>query len=147
MMAEKEERIRTQAKRNFTTSINAYNLLYAESASIDLVQNAFDKVQRCWERLESAQDAFIEVTDIDDIETDPKGLKYLDVPEQNYQEVLRTYSAYKKKAATDERTFLSDLEKAKKKEEDERKAKEAQAEREAATLKEKDEREVEFLSK
>ena len=145
-MAGKEERVRTQAKKNFTTSINSYNLLHADAASVDLLTKAYEKVQRCWELLESAQNAFIEVTDIDDIETDPKGLPYLDVSEQNYQDVLRTFSAYKKKAVTEERAYLSELEKAKTKEEDERKAIVAEAEREAAALKEKDEREVEFLS-
>ena len=145
-MAGKEERVRTQAKKNFTTSINSYNLLHADAASVDLLTKAYEKVQRCWELLESAQNAFIEVTDIDDIETDPKGLPYLDVSEQNYQDVLRTFSAFKKKAVTEERAYLSELEKAKTKEEDERKAKVAEAEREAAALKEKDEREVEFLS-
>ena len=74
MTTVKEERIRTQAKKNFTTSVNLYNLLHASASSIDLLANAFEKVQRCWDLLESAQNAFIEVTEIEDIELDPKGL-------------------------------------------------------------------------
>ena len=146
MTTVKEERIRTQAKKNFTTSVNLYNLLHASASSIDLLTNAFEKVQRCWDLLESAQNAFIEVTEIEDIELDPKGLSYLDVPEQNYQDVLKTYSAYKKQAATEEQTFLTNLEKKKIKDEDERRAKEAGEERSAVESKKNAEREAEFSS-
>ena len=86
-MAAKEERVRMQAKKNFTRNINTYNLLHAQEASIDLLTNAFEKVRNCWDLLESAQNAYIEVAEID-IELDPKGLSYLDMPEQNYQEVV-----------------------------------------------------------
>ena len=85
--------------------------------------------------MESAQNAFIEVTEIEDIELDPKGLSYLGVPEQSYQDVLKTYCLYKKQAATEERTFLTNLEKKKIKDDDERRAKEAGEERSAAQSK------------
>ena len=87
MMAGREERIRTQAKRNFTTSINSYNLLHGDLGSLDILTVACDKVQCCWELFESVQNAFIEMCDIDDIESDPKGLPYLYVHEQSHQDV------------------------------------------------------------
>ena len=133
-MAEKEERVRTQARKNFTRSVTSFNLLHNESASIDLVTKAFEKVESCWERLELAQNAFIEVTEID-IETDPKGVVYLDVPEQNYQDVLKSFSAYRKKVLLEEETNLSTLAAAKQTEEDQRKAKEADDAKAALTLK------------
>ena len=72
----KEEKARSNAKRNFTSSVNSFNLLHGDDALIDLLGRAFDKVERCWDLLENAQTAFIDATDIEDIETDRKGLPY-----------------------------------------------------------------------
>ena len=145
-MASKEERVRTQAKKNFTTSVNSFNILHGDSPTLDLLSKAFDKVQLCWDRLESAQNEFIEVTNIVDIENDPKGLPYLDESEQKYQDVLSLFNNFTKKAVQDEATQLADLAAAKKKDDDEQRVKEAAEKRDAELQKEKDEKFQLFVS-
>ena len=142
----KEEKARSNAKRNFTSSVNSFNLLHGDDASIDLLGRAFDKVERCWELLENAQTAFIDATDIEDIETDPKGLPYINESETHYQGVLRKYNQSTKDATVAERTHLTNIAETKAKDDDERRAKLAAEEKAAKDVREKGERLDRFLS-
>ena len=85
-MADQEKKRRSNCLSNFTKSVNNFNKLNQDAAPIDLITTAFQKVQSCYDKLESAQDAFIEVTDID-IDTHADGIKYLDEPASRHQNV------------------------------------------------------------
>ena len=95
-MAEKKER--TLALRNFTRNLNQLNDLLDESAPPSLVTPQYDKTKKCWERLEDAHDAFINVVDDNemDIETDKDGLAYIDDPTTKYNAMLKSYATYLK---------------------------------------------------
>ena len=95
-MAEKKERM--LALRNFTRNLNQLNDLLDESAPPALVTPQYDKVKKCWERLEDAHDAFISVVDDNDmdIETDKDGLSYIDDPNAKYNTMLKSYASYLK---------------------------------------------------
>ena len=61
---------RSQAKSNFTRNVNALEVLIAGSETLLVVTPQFEKVKTCWEKLETAQEEFIDRTDID-IDEDP----------------------------------------------------------------------------
>ena len=86
------------ALRNFTRNLNQLNDLLDESAPPALVTPQYDKVKKCWERLEDAHDAFISVVDDNDmdIETDKDGLSYIDDPNAKYNTMLKSYASYLK---------------------------------------------------
>ena len=99
-MADQEKKRRSNCLSNFTKSVNNFNKLNQDAAPIDLITTAYQKVQSCYDKLESAQDAFIEVTDID-IDTHADGIKYLDEPAIRHQNVLAAYSNCLKRTITD----------------------------------------------
>ena len=137
-MGDREKKIRSQSLSHFTRSVNNIFSLLKESAPTDLVTAAFDKVQSCWGKLEAAQDAFIEVTDID-IETDDAGLKYLDEPGERHRQVLSRYASFLKKANEDEVSFQQKKTEEFQKEEYDRREKEAEEAKAAAVIKSREE--------
>ena len=95
-MADAEKKRRSYALSNFTRSFNALNSLIDDSAPHVIANPQFEKVKSCWEKLELAQESFIEKTDID-IENDVSGLAFLDEPGERHSAALRRYSEYLKK--------------------------------------------------
>ena len=97
-MAEKNNR--TQRLKNFTRSVNAFNVLHQSDPLIDQLTLAFEKVSTRWDELEAAQDSLIET--IVDEKVAEAEMCYLDEPETRYHKVLLEYNAYKKKSIEDE---------------------------------------------
>ena len=96
-MADQEKKMRTNALKNFTRSVGTLEKLITDSvpSSIILPQvtKLWDKVCECWEKLESAQDSFIEKTDID-VDTHKDGFQYLDAPTVTYNDLIIKYSTF-----------------------------------------------------
>lgn len=84
---------RSLAKSNFTRSFNALEVLIAGSETLLVVTPQFEKVKSCWEKLEAAQEEFIDRTNID-VDEDPEGVKYLDGPGDAYLRAMKAYSEY-----------------------------------------------------
>ena len=84
---------RSTALGGFTRSVNVLRSAITTKSPISVVKPKFKKVNETWDKLEAAQDAFIEKTDID-IENHADGLKYLDVPTETFTNVVREYSEY-----------------------------------------------------
>ena len=104
-MADKLKNVRSHALSNFTRSYNNFNSLHDAASPKELVTAAFQKVDSCWNKLEEAQERFIEVTDID-VENDNAGLKYLDAPGERHSEVFTKYAIFMKQTSADERVHL-----------------------------------------
>ena len=94
-MADVFKKKRTQALSKFTRAYNELIQQIDDSAPAILTTPQFEKVEACWEKLEDAQDDFIENTDID-IDTDPQGIQYLDEPGQRHALGLKRYAEYLK---------------------------------------------------
>ena len=97
-MADEEKKrrhARSQALSNFTRSANVLDSLITESSPVELVKPQFEKVSSCWERLEAAQEVFIENTEIE-VDTDANGIAYLDVPGVKHAQIMKNYSTYLK---------------------------------------------------
>ena len=90
-MADVEKRRRSSALGGFTRSVNLLRSSITNESPISVVTPKFEKVNETQDKLEAAQEAFIEKTDID-IEHD--GLKYLDVPTETFPNVVKEYSEY-----------------------------------------------------
>ena len=89
-MAEKKKRSACLSK--FTRNYNILIQRIDDQSPVSLVTPQYDKVKECWLNLEDAHDNFIAATDIEDIENDPEGLKYIDAPNKNYETALKRYS-------------------------------------------------------
>ena len=61
MMADAAKKRRTQAKKNYTRALNIFNTLLAEESPADLVKPQFDKLTSWWDKLEAAQDEYVEL--------------------------------------------------------------------------------------
>ena len=94
----KLKNVRTQAKRNFTTKANRFDRMVQEGAPFDIVTSSFQQVESCFLKLEDAHEAFIAITDLDDIETDPEGVDYITDASTRFDDLLSTYSKMKKDA-------------------------------------------------
>ena len=93
-----EKKKRTACLGKFTRN---FNLLIQgiDGASLEsLVTPQYEKVKECWLKLEDAHDDFLAATDIEDIDTDPEGVKYMDTPSKNYEQALLRYSEFLKGA-------------------------------------------------
>jgi hypothetical protein len=144
---EAAKKVRSQCLKNFTRSVNSFNDVLANQLPLDLLTRSYEKVQTCFEKLEAAQDSFVEVddnveaTDDGEIEAD-----YLDEPAGRHQKVLIAYGEFKKKSIEDERSFqqkhIVDVQKL----EDDRRAKEAKEARDAELAKEQMEKDTLFDS-
>ena len=117
---EAAKRTRTNCLKNFTRSVKSYNELHAKELPLDLLTQAFDKVQLCFGKLEGAQDNYIEVADTEE------DVDYLEEPSERHQNVLITYGEYKKKCLNEERTFTQNQLEVNQKADEERRAKERQ---------------------
>ena len=95
-MASVEDRKRSQALRTLTLNLNKLNDLINDTSPLVIVTPQFDKVMKCWEKLEEAHDDFILTTDIADIDNDPKGVKYIDEPGTRHSAAVKKYSDYMK---------------------------------------------------
>ena len=98
-MADAANKRRTQAKKNFSRAFNQLTALLDDDSPADLVKPQFDKLRSCWEKLETAQDEFVEVSE--DAEEDT----FLDDPENSYGTATKRYSDFLKKEKTDELTL------------------------------------------
>ena len=107
-----EKRQRTTAKSNFTRNLNILTSLIDDQSQSFLVTEQFEKFKKCFQKLEETQEAFLNVTDIDDIENHADGLKFMDNPFEQYNTALKAYSNYLKTSQELEHT------QAKKREED-----------------------------
>ena len=126
-MADQEKKRRTIALRNFSRSTGTLtNLLDKNQPSAVVmpeVNKHWEKVTECWDKLQSAHDAFLEETDIVDLETNKDGFPYLDASTVTYNGLLTKYTKFCSDAKTVEK---GDVEKA---EVDKRKAEEAESKR------------------
>jgi cell fate regulator YaaT (PSP1 superfamily) len=69
------------------------------------VDPQYERMKAAWEALETAQDVFLNATDID-IEEDPIGIAYLDEPGEKFREVVKKYAAFLNRSAELEQTHL-----------------------------------------
>ena len=92
-MADVEKNRRSSALGRFTRSVNVLRSAIQSESPISVVTPKFEKVNEAWDKLEAAQDAFIEATNID-IETHADGLQYLDAPENTFTKIVNEYSEY-----------------------------------------------------
>ena len=125
------KRRRSQALSNFTRNVNSFNNLVKNSAPSSIVKPQFDKVLNCWDTLEKAQDSFIELTNIDDIDEDEVDLAFLDEPGERRDTVLTVYSDFLKEVDKTERSSEKKKSEDDKLLEDERRKREVQEAREA----------------
>ena len=102
MEGDREKRVRVQALSNFTRKYNDFTKLIDTEPPSELLTKAYSKVDDCWEKLELAHGAYIEVADID-VAEDDAGVKYLDEPGNRYSEVLTKYASYMKQTSADDR--------------------------------------------
>ena len=57
------KRARTQCLKNFTHSQKTFDDVHAKELPLDVLTGAFEKVQSCFDKLETAQDAFVAVNE------------------------------------------------------------------------------------
>ena len=130
--------------KNFTRSVNNFNVLIDDSALTDIVTTTYLKIQSCWEKLETAQDAFVEVVDID-ATANPEGIDFLDEPADRYQKVLTAYSTtFMKKATIDDQAFQKMQEENNTKAEDSRREKELETAKSVESDKVQEEKDNQF---
>ena len=79
-----EKRVRTNALSNFTRKYNEFTNLIAKSPPSDLLVKVYTKLDECYEKLETAHDAFIAIADDIDIDNDVAGVKFMEVPAARY---------------------------------------------------------------
>ena len=126
-MADVAKNKRSQALSNFTRTYNTLTpLLNNANAPLTVVNPQFAKFQNCWEKLEAAQDVFIEHAMGIDVDTDPNGVKYLDEPGDRYSIALNSYTEYLKKREENDELDRRRVATASRLEEDERLKAEAQ---------------------
>ena len=98
----------TVALANFTRQVNFFHsLAEKENAQECLVTSQYEKVVTCWEKLEAAQDCFLEKSAID-IESDPDGLVFLNEPEGRYLSVTSRYSEFLDRNRTNEHLLATE---------------------------------------
>ena len=114
-----EKKRRSVALGGFTRSVGVLRSAITTESPICVVTPKFEKVNDAWDKLEAAQEAFIEATDID-IDNHADGLKYLDTPTETFTNVVKEYSDYFKKVETKVKEDLENKEKAEKLVENER---------------------------
>ena len=97
-MGDQEKKLRTIALQNFTRSTGTLtNLLNATEVSPVVALEAkklWGKVTECWDKLQSAHDNYLEVVDLDDLETDQDGFPYLDGPTVTHDDLLTKYMKF-----------------------------------------------------
>ena len=92
-MADVAKNKRSQALSNFTRTYNTLTpLLNNANAPLTVVNPQFAKFQNCWEKLEAAQDAYIEHAMGIDVDTDPNGVVYLNELGDRYSIALNSYT-------------------------------------------------------
>ena len=144
-MADIPKKKRSQALSHFTRAYNELTTYIDESAPPVLTTRQFEKLESCWEKLEAAQDVFIEETDID-VDEDPLGIKYLDEPGARHASVLKRYAEYLKKAKVTETRDLEESAANQKLAEEDRLRTEAEQRKVADDLKKAEELNVKFES-
>ena len=100
-----EKKQRTLALRNFLRNVNSLIDMLDGGVPEVIVTPQYEKFQACWEKLEAAQDAFLNVTDVD-VETDPSGFAYIEEPTQQYRRVVLLYSKFLKQQKEVEKAEL-----------------------------------------
>ena len=92
--------MRASAKSKFTRQETLLTELLHNRSAKAIVTPQYEKFVEYWQKLEDAQDRFLEVTDID-VEEDADGLKYLDGPSLWYRNLVKDYSEFVRKADED----------------------------------------------
>ena len=146
-MADVAKNKRSQALSNFTRTYNTLIPLLNNADAPPIVVNPqFTKFQNCLEKLETAQDTYIElVTDID-VDTDPNGVAYLDEPGVRYSTALTSYAEYLRKREVKDELDRKKVAAASRLEEDERLKTEAQERKVAEELLRTEELNTQFES-
>ena len=94
---------RSQALSNFTRCHNILTPLLANPDSPSIVVTPqFEKLQVLWEKLEAAQDSYIELVTNIDVDIDPNGIAYINNAGDRYAESLQAYSEYVNKCQAKE---------------------------------------------
>ena len=84
---------RTSALKAFTRNENAIKVMFDAGSPSQIVTAQFQKLQGCWDKLEDAQEAYIEsITGAVDDAT----MNALDEPSTRYQAVVKSYSTFMK---------------------------------------------------
>ena len=73
-----EKKLRTLCLSKFTRNFNLLTQSIDNESPESIVTPQYEKMRECWLKLEEAHDDFIAATDMEDIETQPEGLKYID---------------------------------------------------------------------
>ena len=94
---------RAQCKRNFTLSANRFDQTVNEGSPFDIISTSYEHVRISFQKLEDAQDAYISVADLDDIETNPDGIEYTTESANRFQLLLLEYGRQMKDAAATEK--------------------------------------------
>ena len=108
------KRKRVQELSNFTRNLNKLIKYIDEGAPASMVKPQYEKMQDCYEKLETAHNDFLGVTDID-IEEDEQGIKYMDGPDERHEDAMTRYIAYVKTDSQQEEATRSEREKANRK--------------------------------
>ena len=83
-----EKKMRSHSLSNFTRNANKLEQLMNKFSSLAVVTPQFEKLMKCWDKLEEAHEEFISKSDIEDIVNDPDRSKYLDVPELRHKDLM-----------------------------------------------------------
>ena len=76
---------------NFTRNLNKLIKYIDEGAPGSMVKPQIEKMQDCYEKLETAHNDFLGITDID-IKTDKDGIQYLDSPDKRHEDAMTLYN-------------------------------------------------------
>ena len=80
--------MRASAKSKFTRQETLLQELLQNGSAKAIVTPQYEKFVEYWQKLEDAQDRFLEVTEID-IDEHADGLKYLDGPSLRYRTLVK----------------------------------------------------------
>ena len=142
----KLKNVRAQCKKNFTTKANRFDRMVREECPFDIISSTFEQLQLCFQKLEDAQEAFIEVAVLDDIETSPDGVEYLTESSTRFDDLLSLYSKTKKEAEAVEKDQQVVQSENKAKADEEKRKKELEAALEVEKLKLESEKTSKFDS-
>ena len=87
---------RSAALGKFTRNLNTLSGMLDTETPEEIVKTQFEKLRICYNTLEDVHDAFLEVTEIEDIETDKDGIHYLDKHSETFNKTVNRYSEYLK---------------------------------------------------
>ena len=143
-MADLSKKKRTQALKQFTRNANLLQGFLDDQSASEIVAPQYEKFRTCWDQLEDAHETFIDETDMANIETDKDGFPYLDVPGQQYKELMLKFSTYLKENKQAEKNVAKEDEKERKLNEKELRKNEEEERKEAENVRLKEENQSKF---